>query len=332
MKVVFIIPYFGKFPDYFNLFLKTCENNPNYEWLIISDINCLHDFPTNVQQVKMSFEELKHMFQKKIDFPIALSSPYKLCDYRPAYGFLFQDFIKECDYWGYSDVDLLFGDLNQFIPHEKIKDYDKIGHLGHLSLYRNDAEINKMFTAQIDGICRYKEVFQTNNSCIFDEWDWISINHIFLKNQKKVWMFDEFFDVYPYDDNFKRTVRKIPSYKESYGKDIIEKNTCFASLEDGKTYQWSYQNGVWSKNEVAYVHFQKRDMQVMVKESEDNVFCVPDKFVSLDGKNIPKEYLKSARCHMLFNKKRINWEAKKISYKLIEKTSLIRHPFRNYKK
>ena len=36
-SVVLILPYFGKFPDIFPLFLKTAEKNPNINFLIISD-------------------------------------------------------------------------------------------------------------------------------------------------------------------------------------------------------------------------------------------------------------------------------------------------------
>ena len=44
MKVVFIIPYYGTFPNYFNLFLKTCENNPGYEWFIFSEDNGKYNY------------------------------------------------------------------------------------------------------------------------------------------------------------------------------------------------------------------------------------------------------------------------------------------------
>ena len=33
-KVVFIIPYFGKFNNYFQLFLNSCAYNKKFEWLI----------------------------------------------------------------------------------------------------------------------------------------------------------------------------------------------------------------------------------------------------------------------------------------------------------
>lgn len=328
MKAVFIIPYYGKFPNYFELFLKTCENNPEYHWMIFSDIEHNLKLPHNVEYIKMTFDELREKFQCKIDFPISLDSPYKLCDYRPAYGLCLQEYIHEYDYWGYCDIDLLFGNLKHFIPYEKIKKYDKVGHLGHMALYRNNEEINTIFTSQIEGLYRYKEVFQTKKSCIFDEWNWISINHILRYKGKKIWFFDDFFDVYPYDNNFKRVFRTIPEGQESYGKDKIQKRRSFASIETGKAYQWSCEKGKWNKTEVAYVHFQKRKMQVLVKTDEEKILCIPNKFIPIEDDTIQKKYLVKSFLYGLFNIKRMSWNSKMVIYWLIEKSSPIRHPFR----
>ena len=36
-KCCFIIPYYGKLPNYINVFFKTCEKNPDYEFLIFTN-------------------------------------------------------------------------------------------------------------------------------------------------------------------------------------------------------------------------------------------------------------------------------------------------------
>ena len=328
MKVVFIVPYYGAFPNYFALFLKTCAKNPDYHWLIVSDIKKPCPYPDNVRQLELTWDALKALVKSKFAFPVSLEKPYKLCDFKPAYGYIFEQYIKEYDYWGHCDIDLLFGDLKRFLPFEKIQEFDKIGHLGHMTLYRNSEEINRMFARPIDGVLRYQEVFSTEASCVFDEWDWISINHLFLRGKKKVWMFDSFFDVYPNDDNFRRVERERPTGNQSYGADHVEKWTSFASWEEGKAFQWRYRNGSWDKTEVAYVHFQKRNMQLPEEPLSENILCVPDAFLPLEGETIPKAYLRRARLHTILNKKRIRWNVKKLLYWLIVKTSPIRHPFR----
>ena len=332
MKVCFVVPYYGIFPNYFTLFLKTCAKNPDYHWLIVSDIKKPCPYPDNVQQLELTWDALKALLQRKFDFPISLDKPYKLCDFKPAYGYIFQEYIEEYDYWGHCDVDLLFGDLTRLLPLKEIRKFDKIGHLGHMALYRNSEEINKLFTRELDGVQRYKEVFSSPASCVFDEWDWISINHLFLHWKKKVWMFDGFFDVYPNDDNFRRVERELPTGKQSYGVDRIEKRPSFASWEDGRAFQWQYSGGTWKKTEVAYVHFQKRNMCLPQEPLSERILCVPDAFLPLEGDGIPAAYLRKARLHTILNQKRIRWNINKLRYWLIAKTSPIRHPLRRTQK
>ena len=69
-KVTFLIPYFGKLPNYFDLFLKSCEFNRNYLWIIFTDDTTERRWPSNVLHVAMSFDELKKKIQSKFDFEI----------------------------------------------------------------------------------------------------------------------------------------------------------------------------------------------------------------------------------------------------------------------
>ena len=48
-KIIIILPYFGKFSNYFNLFLKSCEKNHTIDWLVITDQpSTAWTIPTNV--------------------------------------------------------------------------------------------------------------------------------------------------------------------------------------------------------------------------------------------------------------------------------------------
>ena len=65
-KILFIIPYFGKFPNYFQLFLNSCEYNSEYNWVIITDNKEEYNYPKNVKIINKSFEELKEEIQFSI--------------------------------------------------------------------------------------------------------------------------------------------------------------------------------------------------------------------------------------------------------------------------
>ena len=117
-SIIFIIPYFGHFNNYFEIWLNSCAHNPTIDWLIFTDCKNEYDYPRNVKVVYTTFDEIRTHFQSFYDFPISLEKPYKLCDFRPAYGEVFYDYIKDYDFWGYCDTDLVWGDLRKFFTEE----------------------------------------------------------------------------------------------------------------------------------------------------------------------------------------------------------------------
>ena len=85
IKIAFILPYFGKFDKLFPLWLISCKWNSNIDWLIFTDDETMYDYPTNVKVHYMNFADLRKKIQSLYDFPISLDSPYRLCNFKPAY-------------------------------------------------------------------------------------------------------------------------------------------------------------------------------------------------------------------------------------------------------
>ncbi len=168
-KIVLIIPYFGKKPDYFNLWLKSAEANPDYSFFIYTDLDLPVSENSNVIVKRITFKKLKEKICMLFGSKIALKTPYKLCDYKPAYGLIFHDDIAEFDYWGFCDVDLIFGNLNHFITDDILDKYEKIFYHGHFSLFRNNEKMNKLFLNSYNGVCDFKTASTTNYCCHFDE-------------------------------------------------------------------------------------------------------------------------------------------------------------------
>ena len=96
-KIVLIILYFGRFRNDNSFWLKSVELNPSIDFLIFTDQNV--EVPENVKIVQTTFPELVKSIQNKFDFKIAIPQSYKLCDFRPAYGELFKEYIKDYDFW-----------------------------------------------------------------------------------------------------------------------------------------------------------------------------------------------------------------------------------------
>jgi len=96
--------------------------------------------------------------------------PYKVCDFKPAFGKIFWEFINNYDFWGYGDIDLIYGDIRNFITHDLLENYEVIspdfGFLpGHFSIIQNKPELIDLFL-----ICdTYKKVFEDERCYCFDE-------------------------------------------------------------------------------------------------------------------------------------------------------------------
>ena len=168
-KAIFLLPYFGKLPNYFQLYLQSCKYNKDFDWLIITDDLTRYEYPLNVKVVIRTFEEIRELIQSKFDFVISLDRPYKLCDFRPAYGYIFQDYIIGYGFWGSVDPDCIWGDLNKYITWDILDRFDKLFLLGHLTLYRNTMENNRIFMYPLNGLERFKEVFMSPKAQQFDE-------------------------------------------------------------------------------------------------------------------------------------------------------------------
>ena len=59
LKKALIIPYFGTFNNYFELWLKSCEYNKDIDWLIFTDDKTDYTYPSNVHVYYTTFEKIK---------------------------------------------------------------------------------------------------------------------------------------------------------------------------------------------------------------------------------------------------------------------------------
>ena len=145
-SILFICPYFGRLPEvHMRLWLQSCEKNPSVDWLILTDDKATAlPCPPNVKVIYTTLQEIKRQAQEKFDFTISLVTPYKLCDYKPAYGYIFSEYVKGYDLWGHCDMtDCIFGNLRKYLTDSFLSGADKFLFLGHMTLYRNSPEVNR---------------------------------------------------------------------------------------------------------------------------------------------------------------------------------------------
>lgn len=278
-KVCFVVPYFGKMPNFFDLFLKSCKKNEDFTWLIFTDDEFEYNYPQNVKKISMSFEECQILIKSKFDFNVSIDFPKKLCDYKPAYGYIFSEYLRGYDFWGYCDLDVIFGDLGHFITDQILDSYDRLFPLGHLSLYRNNDRMIKIFMEKINNKSSYKEVYTNPNMCSFDEWTDYSINSILSYNNINIYCKEIIADIGPYNSSF--VLSHFDMSTKRWFRDEV-KNSLF-KWNNGKIIRiWIEDKKIKSK-EYLYIHLQKRNMINLVSDLKCECFyIVPNKFIELE--------------------------------------------------
>ncbi|WP_044600234.1 DUF6625 family protein [Candidatus Stoquefichus massiliensis] len=286
-KIAFIIPYYGKFNNYFNLFLASCEKNKDIcDWIIFTDDKSEYRYPSNVKVYYNNWTDMQNLIKIKLNNSFSCSRPYKLCDYKVAYGYIFSDYLTEYDYWGYCDVDLIWGNIATFIKKINMDIYDKIFDLGHCTLYRNEDKVNTAFMLTLNGRSRFNEVFSDEKNCSFDEEYNDSINCIFLEHNLKI--FNESFaaNTYMKTSNFRLT--KMNSNYKYY----VEKN--FQNLflwDNGNLYRFYCNNKKLIKLEFMYIHLQSRSMKVNIDCNDLNkkYKIIPNSFDYLEYNDVTQD-------------------------------------------
>jgi len=266
-KVLIIVCYYGELPEWYPLWIKSCEYNPSFDFLIVTDDKRkLGELPYNVHSYIINIKDLKKTFNNRINFEVCINSPYKLCDFKPLYPLAFENQIKEYEFWGHCDMDMIFGDLKRFIKDDILSSNDRIGEYGHLTLYRNKKEIINLYKS--DGsIFPYKEVFTNPDSFGFDEMS--GMNLICVEKKIKWFRNIQIANMDPYCMQL-----RLKGH-------IGEPEVYF--WKEGKIFGVFKEKEKIIQKEYAYIHFSGKHPKLMVNSNQIREF-----FITADG-FFPKE-------------------------------------------
>ncbi len=99
--------------------------NPDFNWLLLTDDRQAFEYPGNVQVKYILLQDVAKLADSKFGFHVKLDEAYKLCDFKPAYGYIFEEYIKEYEFWGHCDIDIILGKISHFLTREILDRYDK---------------------------------------------------------------------------------------------------------------------------------------------------------------------------------------------------------------
>ncbi|CAB9510131.1 expressed unknown protein [Seminavis robusta] len=84
-----------------------------------------------------------------------MAYPYALVEYKPTFGHVFAEYLEEYSHWGYSDLDIVFGDLGRWITAEELNEFDIVTYgfgdqnrvylRGQFTFHKNTPKINQLW-------------------------------------------------------------------------------------------------------------------------------------------------------------------------------------------
>lgn len=225
------------------------------------------------------------------------------------------------DFWGFCDIDLLFGNLRYFITEHVLEKYNKISWRGHLTLFKNTPQINSFYRRSYKGFPTYKICLgnTSNYPCYYEE---RLINNLFEENGMPVYKAIPFADLKIRSFNFELLhFNKTEAYKNA--------SQIFV-WRQGNLQRLFVQNGKILEEAFAYIHFLKRPVKLITAASAANGFIiVPNKILPFHEKitveKIKKWSAKKIYWSYIFPRLNIKYLRSKMAYrrskKLFEKAN-----------
>lgn len=170
--IALVVPYFGKIPAFYWVWRITALQNETIDFLVFTDDDTIHS-EGNIHVYQMSWTEMQNKIRAVFDFPVCIEQPYKLCEYKPSFGIIFDEQLKNYDFWGYCDIDMVLGDIRSFLTEDILSTYERCGYLGHISLFKNCEKMNNLYRYMEKGgypAINYTDCYRSNAAYYFDEY------------------------------------------------------------------------------------------------------------------------------------------------------------------
>jgi len=265
-KRIFIcIPYYGAFPNYFQLYLDSAGMNADIlAVILITDIDTSsYTVPANVFVYKMPRQDvqkraakfIKDVYDKTIAPEEVLKDNYKFVDFKIVYPILFADMLKELgagpqDFVGWGDIDLIYGKLSNFIRLEE--GYGILGGWhGHFTAIVNDEEFKYNFKT----IPNYLELITDNSKTFITD-------EIAYREPLKAYLARKSIKVF---------------YTNAHFCDIVPPCFFHLSRPDHAKYTNNFYDLYNAKKSIEYFYYDKEKSNLSVKydtgETRDVLYC-----------------------------------------------------------
>lgn len=145
-----LIPYFGQWPEWINLFVESCKWNPDVRWRLYTDCGEPENHADNVDYVHLSFDDYKARVRERLGIAFDPLDAYKLCDLRPCLAHIHERDVRGFRFFGYGDIDVVYGNIRNFYTDEVLSRFDVLSThperlAGHFAVLRNTSAFRRTF-------------------------------------------------------------------------------------------------------------------------------------------------------------------------------------------
>lgn len=188
-KIALIIPYFGKWPEYFELYLYSASRNPFIDFIFYTDLPLPEKTYANTIFHYITFEDYCRRSSEILNVDFSPTRPYKLCDLRLFYGIIHEEDLQAYGWWGFGDIDLVYGDLSLLVNEKNMSRYDLLTTggdriAGHFTIMRKSSR----FTHIGFDVPDWKTLLEKKeNVCIDETYFTLLVKPFYLKFFDKIY-------------------------------------------------------------------------------------------------------------------------------------------------
>lgn len=156
IKKCFVITMFGNPFEWIQQYIDNAQKlkESGWYWKIFTPNKI--ESKGNVEIVPMTIEQYDDLVEKKLGvrptlfaLPSGIPSSH-ITDFYIFSGIVFEDYLKDFDFWGITNLDVVYGRLDHFLPDSYLKNCDVFTDdvntvNGVFSLWRNTEIVNSLF-------------------------------------------------------------------------------------------------------------------------------------------------------------------------------------------
>ncbi len=135
LRKLLICPWFGPLPSWYDHWHANISQLIEYGYDFLVD----HDEEAFAAEAEQALG---------VKYPTG--DGRKVCDYRCAFGVIYEHTLRDYDYWGHTDLDMVYGRVGHFLPDPVLEPLELFSNhptyvSGPWSLYKNTPAVNETF-------------------------------------------------------------------------------------------------------------------------------------------------------------------------------------------